>query len=53
MNVIMAEGGGLIEIQGTAEKAPFPQSQLTELVDLAATGIEKIIQYQQQAVGFK
>lgn len=53
LNVVMSARGDIIEIQGTAEKAPFPQAQLTELVDLAATGIEKIVQYQQHALGPK
>jgi ribonuclease PH len=53
LNVVMSANGEIIEIQGTAEKAPFPQTQLIELVDLAATGIEKIVQYQQQALGLK
>ena len=30
MNVVMAEGGGLIELQGTAERAPFDRQQLDQ-----------------------
>jgi ribonuclease PH len=42
MNVVMAEGGGLIEIQGTAEVRPFQREQLDRMVDLAGAAIEKI-----------
>ncbi len=34
MNVVMAEGGGLIEIQGTAEKRPFQREQLDRMLDI-------------------
>ncbi|MCH7789247.1 MAG: ribonuclease PH [Acidobacteria bacterium] len=42
MNVVMTGSGDLVEIQGTAEGAPFSRSQLDELVDLAAKGIGEI-----------
>ena len=38
MNVVMAEGGGLIEIQGTAEQRPFQREQLDRMLDLARRG---------------
>jgi len=49
LNVVMTASGELIEIQGTAEKAPFTRHQLGELVDLAAQGIADLVQYQQQS----
>jgi len=49
LNVVMTAGGELVEIQGTAEKAPFQRHQLNELVDLATLGIVDLIQIQKQA----
>jgi ribonuclease PH len=42
MNVVMTESGKLIEVQGTAEEAPFSRGDLNELLDLAETGINKL-----------
>ncbi len=50
MNVIMAEDGGFVEIQGTAEGAPFSGDQLTAMLDLAKKGIAEIIELQRQAL---
>ena len=36
MNVIMGESGGFIEVQGTAEGAPFARGELNDMLDLAA-----------------
>ena len=51
MNVVMAEGGALIEVQGTAEGAPFSRAQLDAMLDLAAGGIRTLIAAQRRAVG--
>ncbi len=50
MNVVMAEGGGLIEVQGTAERAPFDREQLDRMLDLAAAAIGKLNQLQRQVL---
>jgi ribonuclease PH len=50
MNVVMTEHGELIEVQGTAEGAPFKLSQLTELLDLADLGIQQLIAAQRKAL---
>jgi ribonuclease PH len=42
MNVVMTGDGRLVEVQATAEKAPFTREQLDELLGLAAGGIEEI-----------
>lgn len=42
MNVVMTEDGGLIETQATAEKGSFSRAQLSELIDLAETGLKEI-----------
>jgi ribonuclease PH len=49
MNVVMAGGGRLIEVQATAERAPFTRARLDELLELAAGGIEEIAAAQAEA----
>jgi ribonuclease PH len=49
LNVVMTASGEIVEIQGTAEKAPFKRHQLGQLVDLATLGIVDLIQIQQQS----
>ncbi len=43
MNVVMTASGNLVEVQGTAEGAPFSRAQLGELLDLASGGISEIV----------
>jgi ribonuclease PH len=50
VNVVMAGDGRLIEVQATAERAPLSRTQLDELLDLTAQGIEEIGRAQQDAV---
>ena len=50
MNVVMTGSGLLIEVQATAEGAPFDRDRLDELLELAAGGIEQIGVVQQEAV---
>lgn len=50
MNLVMAEGGGLIEIQGTAEQRPFDRKHLEEMLDLGAAAIAKINQLQRKVL---
>src|SRR3954469_14820653 len=51
MNVVMTGSGGLIEVQGTAEGAPFSRAELDAMVDLAAAGIAELIAGQRAALG--
>jgi len=51
MNVVMTGGGRLIDVQATAERGPFEQATLDELVTLARGGIEVIAAAQRRAVG--
>ncbi len=44
MNVIMTGGGRFIEIQGTAEREPFTEKDMEELLSLAKKGIGKLIE---------
>jgi ribonuclease PH len=46
----MTAGGGIIEVQGTAEGAPFSRVELDALLALAAAGIRDIIKAQQLAL---
>ena len=50
MNVVMSGRGLLVEVQGTAEGAPFTREELDQLLDLAADGIEELHDLQRQAV---
>lgn len=50
MNVVMGESGGFIEVQGTAEGAPFARDQLNGMLDLAADGISELIKKQKAAL---
>ena len=43
MNIVMAEGGGLIEVQATAEKKPFARERMLEMMDYAARGIDELM----------
>ncbi len=51
MNVVMTGAGGFVEVQGTAEGAPFTRAQLDELLELARRGIAGLLAKQKQALG--
>jgi ribonuclease PH len=50
MNVVMSGRGLFIEVQGTAEKAPFTRGELDQLLDLASKGISELHALQREAV---
>ena len=50
MNVVMTGSGGMVEVQGTAEGAPFSRAQLDLLLELAGIGINQIIAAQNAAL---
>ena len=50
MNVVMSGRGLLVEVQGTAERAPFTREELDQLLDLAAAGISELHDLQRRAV---
>ena len=50
-NVVMTAKGEFIEVQGTAEHAPFSESALAELLSLAKSGISEIIALQKEVLG--
>ena len=49
-NFVMTGAGGLVEVQGTAEGAPFSESELLAMMALARGGIEKLISLQKAAL---
>src|SRR5665213_733221 len=49
-NLVLTGSGGLVEIQGTAEGAPFSEEQLTALLRLARKGIGELVELQKQAL---
>lgn len=50
LNVVMTDAGGFIEVQGTAEGAPFQSDELNNMLALAKQGIEQIFTLQKQAL---
>ena len=50
MNIVMADGDKLVEVQGTAEQGTFDRKQLDALVDLAQAGIRQLIAAQKAAL---
>jgi ribonuclease PH len=46
MNVVMTGSGRFVEVQATAEKTPFDDAQLAELLSLARKGIQELIALQ-------
>ena len=49
-NFVMTGSGGIIEIQGTAEKTPFSEEQLLDMLKLARKGVGKLVDLQKMAV---
>ena len=50
MNVVMTGRGGFVEVQGTAEGAPFTAAEMAALVALAKRGIRKLVAAQKAAL---
>jgi len=50
MNVVMTGSGGIVEVQGTAEGAPFSRAELDELLALAEQGIAELVAKQKVAL---
>src|SRR5512140_2102802 len=51
MNVVMTGSGGFVEVQGTAEGAPFSRAEMDTLLQIAQTGIAQLVAAQKQALG--
>jgi ribonuclease PH len=50
-NFVMTASGGIVEIQGTAEKDPFSQDEFQTLMSLARAGIDELVGLQKAAIG--
>ncbi len=50
LNVVMTDAGGFIEVQGTAEGAPFQPEELTAMLALASAGMQQIFELQRAAL---
>ena len=50
MNVVALASGGLVEIQGTAEKVPFSDEELAAMLKLARQGTNDLLNLQRQAL---
>jgi len=50
MNIVMVEGGGLVEVQGTAERSPFKREELDQILDLATAAVAKVNELQRKVL---
>lgn len=50
-NFVLTGTGGIVEVQGTAEKDPFTEAQFHELLTLAKKGIGELVSLQKLAIG--
>jgi ribonuclease PH len=51
VNVVMTGTGEFVELQGTGEEATFTRQEMNDLVELAETGIQRLIRIQKEALG--
>ncbi len=52
-NFVMTGSGGIVEIQGTAEKTPFTEAEFLSLLGLARTGVGQLVELQKLALAAK
>ena len=50
MNIVMSGDGRFVEVQGTAEGAPFDRTELNQLLDLGVAGCARLTELQQEAL---
>ena len=50
-NFVLTDSGRIVEVQGTAERAPFTEAELLSLLGLARTGCAKLFEAQRNAIG--
>jgi ribonuclease PH len=50
-NFVLTGTGGIVEVQGTAEKEPFSEAQFIELMELAKKGVTELTRLQKLAIG--
>ena len=49
-NFVFTGSGAIVEVQGTAEKEPFSEQHFLELLSLARTGCERLVEFQHAAL---
>ncbi|NYZ62795.1 ribonuclease PH [Luteimonas deserti] len=50
MNIVMNDGGGFIEVQGTAEGHAFRRTEMDAMMQLAETGVARLVTLQREAI---
>jgi ribonuclease PH len=50
MNIVRTDTGRFVELQGTAEKAPFSQEEMQAMLDLAALGTDHLFEQQRRVL---
>jgi ribonuclease PH len=50
MNFVMTGAGKFIEVQGTAEAAPFTRRQMEKMAELAEQGIKELLKTQKKVI---
>ncbi|HLJ64402.1 MAG TPA: ribonuclease PH, partial [Stellaceae bacterium] len=50
-NFVLTGDGGIVEIQATAESAPFTETRFAEMLALARLGAAELMRLQRQALG--
>lgn len=53
MNLVGTDTGGIVEVQGTGERALLDRGQLNDLLDMGQAGIARLIEIQNQVTGFR
>jgi ribonuclease PH len=53
MNVVMTGSGGIVEVQGTAEGAPFSRADVDRMLDLASQGIAGLVAEQRRVLALR
>ncbi len=51
LNVVVTGCGEYVELQGTAEKAPFGRPALDDLLELASKGVRELVELQKKVLG--
>ena len=51
MNIVMTGTGSFVELQGTGEESPFSQAELDRMLELAKSGIGRLIDWQKEVLG--
>ena len=51
LNLVMTGDGGIVEVQGTAEGAPFSRTELDEMLEIGRAGIQELLRIQKAVIG--